>query len=267
MLILDDLQHRFARALTGTPDAQLLALIGGNGAGPAARLSIYQNNVVCRLKGALASTYPVVCKLVDPGFFDYAADAYIRTTLPTGSCLDEYGEEFPSFLETFPPAVAIPYLADVARLEWHIARWFRSARRAGAPAEVLVKALQRSMRRRTDAARIRFQFAPAVRFLSSHYAIDGIWKAHQEEGVMTAVALGNTGVNLQISGSNRLCLLNLPLPAWTFRSRLGDGATLGAAFSSAAALCADFDCASEIRALLNDGCVTEITGAARMFPL
>ena len=122
MLMLDDVQRSFARALTGSRDADLFALISEEGINPVARFSIYHSNVISRLTAALSSSYPVVCDLVDRRFFDYAADTFIRQTLPASSCLNEYGEEFPSFLETFPPAAEIPYLSDVARLEWHIGR-------------------------------------------------------------------------------------------------------------------------------------------------
>jgi len=102
MLTLDGVQRSFARALNSTRDADFFALISEEGVNPVARFSIYQTNVIGRLTAALVSTYPVVCDLVDRGFFDYAADTFIRRTLPASSCLNEYGEEFPSFLEIFP---------------------------------------------------------------------------------------------------------------------------------------------------------------------
>jgi hypothetical protein len=87
MLILDDVQRSFVRALNGTPDADFVALISEEGVNPVARFSIYHTNVIFRLTAALVSTYPVVCHLVDRGFFDYAAATFIRGTLPASSCL------------------------------------------------------------------------------------------------------------------------------------------------------------------------------------
>jgi hypothetical protein len=262
--MLDDVQRSFARALVGTEDADLFALISEDGANPVARLSIYQANVARRLTAALVSTYPVVCRLVDRGFFDYAANTFIRRTLPSSSCLSEYGEEFPSFLDRFPPAAEIPYLSDVARLEWHIGRVVRGARHPAVPVKTLMKALKRCIKARMDASHIYFRFAPNVRFLSSRYAIDTIWKMHQEEALMNTLSLGSESANLQIGGGDRLCILNLSPPAWTFRSRLSYGAPLDAAFSSATAMCADFDCALEIATLLNDGCIAAVTAVTGM---
>lgn len=264
MLTLDDVQRRFARALNGTGDADLFALIGNEGVNPVARFSIYQSNVVHRLTAALVSSYPVVCQLVDRGFFDYAADTYIRRTLPVSSCLDEYGEEFPSFLETFPPAAEIPYLSDVARLEWHIGRVLRCPRHPAIPVQSLLQTLERCIRAGVDVSNIFFRFSPGVRFLSSLFAIDTIWTMHQEEAPMDALSTGIAGANLQISGGDRLCILNLSPPAWAFRSQLARGATLEAAFSAATATCADFDCALEIATLLNDGCVIEVIALTHM---
>jgi hypothetical protein len=88
MLRLDDVQRSFARALNGTRDVDFFALISDEGIDPVARFSIYHTNVMGRLTAALVSTYPVVRDLVDRGFFDYAADTFIRRTLPASSCLD-----------------------------------------------------------------------------------------------------------------------------------------------------------------------------------
>jgi hypothetical protein len=264
MLMLDDVQRSFAMALNGTRDADFFALISEEGVNPVARFSIYQANVVHRLAAALVSTYPVVCQLVDRGFFDYAADAFIRRILPASSCLDEYGEEFPSFLETFAPAAEIPYLSDVARLEWHIGRVARGPCYSAVPVKTLLQTLERCIQTGIDASNIYLRFSPDVRFLSSPFAIDTIWKMHQEGALMNGLSLGSAGANLQISGGDRLCILNLSPPAWAFRSQLGRGATLEAAFSAATATCADFDCAFEIATLLNDGCVVEVTAATNM---
>jgi hypothetical protein len=265
MLMLDDVQRRLARALNGTRDADFFALISEEGVNPVARFSIYQANVVHRLTAALVSAYPVVCHLVDRGFFDYAADTFVRRTLPASSCLDEYGEEFPSFLETFPPAAEIPYLSDVARLEWHISRVVRGPRHSAVPAKTSLQTLERCIQLGIDASNIYFRFSPDVRFLSSPFAIDTIWKMHQQGALMNRLSLrGVGGAHLQINGGDRLCILNLSPSAWAFRSHLRRGATLEAAFSAAIAACADFDCALEIATLLNDGCVVEVTAVTDM---
>jgi hypothetical protein len=137
----------------------------------------------------------------------------------------------------------------------------RSAGHPAAPVTTLLKSLERCIEAEIDASNIHFQFAPNVRFLSSRYAIGTIWKMHQEEALMSRQPLGSENAHLQIGGDDLLSILNLSPAAWAFRSQLACGAPLGAAFSSATAICADFDCALEIATLLNDGCIVEVAAA------
>ena len=41
-----------------------------------------------------------------------------QTLFPQTSILDEWGANFPAFLESFPPTKSLGYLPDFARLEW-----------------------------------------------------------------------------------------------------------------------------------------------------
>ncbi len=102
MLTLRELQSGFRRSITeGAPD-ELLDLIAGNGLGPAARLSIYRNNVVTRLTDTLRTAYPVVCQLVGRGFFDGATEIFLRQSLPvSGSLSNTAGPLLPSS-QSFP---------------------------------------------------------------------------------------------------------------------------------------------------------------------
>ena len=59
----------------------------------------------------------MVEKLVGEGFFRYAASQFIRQYPSKSGDLNEFGYEFPEFLETFEPAAKLNYLPDVARLE------------------------------------------------------------------------------------------------------------------------------------------------------
>ena len=56
-------------------------------------------------------------KLVGDDFFRGMAGAYVAGEKPQTPVLIGYGASFADFIARFPPAEAIPYLADVARLE------------------------------------------------------------------------------------------------------------------------------------------------------
>jgi len=83
----------------------------------------YRNNVFGNLAGALAGAYPIVRKIVGEEFFTAMAHEYARAHPSAGGDLNEYGARLPSFLGSFAHTRDLPYLPDVARMEWvaHIA--------------------------------------------------------------------------------------------------------------------------------------------------
>jgi hypothetical protein len=86
---LRELQGAVRTALLGADENALGHAIRADGIAPAARLAIYRHHVLHTLTEVLASTFPVVRRLVDARFFAYAADRYIRTEPPTSACVFE----------------------------------------------------------------------------------------------------------------------------------------------------------------------------------
>jgi hypothetical protein len=112
--VLAELQREFAREL----------LAGG------ARLRVHRETTLGALAGALEATYPVCARLVGPEFFHAAARRFAREVPSRSPDLTDYGAELADWLAAFEPARALPYLPDVARLEWALHR----ARYTGATA-------------------------------------------------------------------------------------------------------------------------------------
>ena len=146
-----------------------------------------------RLTGVLEATYPVVTRLVHERFLAYAADQYIRACPPAGPCLFEYGASFPDFLEALPPCRPLPYLPDVARLEWALHR----ARHAD-DVTAIDPAILRDLG--IDAVvGATFRLHPAVSLLASPWPIDDIWRANQPEADPDlTVDLDRGGVQLEV---------------------------------------------------------------------
>jgi len=119
---LSDFQSALGAFLTSSPaappDPELMRQLCPGGATPPDRLAVYKNNVHTRLIEALRDTFPVVTRLVGEEFFRFAAREYIQEDLPRCGVLLEYGKFFPQFLAAFEPAESVPYLADVARVEY-----------------------------------------------------------------------------------------------------------------------------------------------------
>lgn len=82
------------------------------------RLNIYRNNFKANLRSALASTYPVLKKLLGPEYFQYLADTYSKKHPPRSGNLRLFGRDLPDFLPSVESAKHLPYLRDVASLEW-----------------------------------------------------------------------------------------------------------------------------------------------------
>lgn len=85
-------------------------------------LQVYQNNYRVSLSEYLEAVFPVCVALVGEAFFAHVAKAYIEAHPPQVPQLDVYGKMFPSFISTYEQAASVPYLADIASLEWQLDR-------------------------------------------------------------------------------------------------------------------------------------------------
>jgi hypothetical protein len=246
MLTLGETQDLFREALLGDPAPQLVDLVESDGLDPRARLAVYRHHVFITLTATLEAAFPVVCQLVDRRFFAYVADAFIRQHPPANPCLDEYGSAFPGFLGAFEACAGLPYLPDVARLEWavHLA--------AQAPdVAPLDPALLGSVAP-AEMARLRFTPRPGLAYLVSAWPVDRIWRAHQGESEPMP-DLGTGGAHLEISPSGEGVLLRPLEPAvLTFRCALFERMTLGESIEEATRRNPDADLTGLIRNFLND---------------
>ena len=131
---LADYQDAFARALFA-PVAEANGSIGAGTAAAAsppapetadaavARLAaqpgfaVYRNTVLKGAIDAVEANYPAVTRLVGSEWLRAAAAVFVRAQPPAEPSLLHYGAGFADFLAGFAPAVDMPWLADVARLD------------------------------------------------------------------------------------------------------------------------------------------------------
>jgi hypothetical protein len=134
MLSLAEFQFTMAADLLdgGTRTARLLP---GDPGTVVAALRIHRNTVLTGLAKALRLTYPTVAWLTGENFFDQAAMAFASANPPRGACLSDYGDGFAMFLENYPPATGLAYLADAARFDLVIER---CANASTAPPDTIV---------------------------------------------------------------------------------------------------------------------------------
>jgi hypothetical protein len=120
MRSLADVQQVFANAIVSGAAADIAFLPGPISCKQALR--VHRNTVMGTLVGVLRLTYPTVGRLVGEEFFDQAAMAFADGQPPSNARLASYGVGFPDFLQSYAPAAALSYLADVARLDLAIDR-------------------------------------------------------------------------------------------------------------------------------------------------
>ena len=249
---LAEVQASLAEALLGAGRSDVAAMVAGDGVAPEARVDIYRHHVLASLTTALLSTYPVVRRLVGDGFFGYVAHHFITARPPTGPCLFEYGEALADFLERLPACGDLPYVGDVARLEWAL----NHALHAEDAVPLDLDALRSLDPAHVDGLTLRF--APSVTLLSSPWPIDTIWSANQVDADPEATVDASRGpVQLQISRrGDDVVFRRLAPAAYTFRRILLEGGGLSRAASEAARVDAAFDVIAALHELFTEDVLT-----------
>ncbi len=186
-------------------------------------LAAYQGSVMGKLTRALEEIYPVCCRLVGPEFFAAMSRVYVRQHPSRSPDLGDYGSQLPSFLEQFEPAAALPYLPDVARLEWSWHRAFNAMDQPGLDFQALGSIPQEQW------GQIRFELPHSSVLLASRYPIHRIWQANQPDNAESAqVNLDQAGAQLLIWRDRLETRIDLPNEAdWQLLQAFAAGHPFG----------------------------------------
>ena len=253
MRSLRELQRQFAATLLAGPGTVApFPTIPAQDA--VERIAVYRRALFANYRNALAATYPVVKRLVGPAFFDTAVDAFVVAHPSSSGDLNVYGDAFPEFLARYPHALALPYLADVAALEWAQDEANRAAETTTSPRDVLAMLAAIPP---AALSTMRIDLAPSCRLVASPYPVLRIWQVNQD-GLS-----GEETVSLS-SGPDRLLVRREPQGvtiervgagshAWL--AALARGVVLGASIEAAQRVDAAFDFAVELHARIVDGTI------------
>lgn len=234
-MLLHELQRTIARGiLTDRPEA-LAAIVREDGLAFHKRLQVYRNNTIISLTEALSTTFPVVSALVGERFFGFAAKTYISDSPPVAPRLAEYGGGFAAFLAAFEPAGTIPYLADVAALEWAMNEAHH------APDDAALTPQDLSAVPQENAASLVLQLRRSCRLLHSEYRVDRLWQAHQPGGSLQDLAIDGDCHLLVYRPQEDVEIMTLDAAGFALLTRVGEGATLEAAYEAAAKIDPAFD--------------------------
>lgn len=164
-------QHAFSEALRDPNLPPPTDVTGPTETLPRRRFNVYRNNVYAGLIGVLEARYPAIVRLVGEEFFRAMARLYVDQSPPSSPVLLEYGRGFPAFVAAFEPVADVPYLPDVARLEWQLHEARNAADCRDMPASDLAAHGE-------AAAFLTVELAPAVSLVRSPYPVFSIWRAN-----------------------------------------------------------------------------------------
>ena len=211
-------------------DGDASDFVVGAGLAPGQRLSVYRNTMLGTLANALRLAFPVVHALVGAEFFEGAAQIFAREQPPHCADLNAYGAEFADFLRRFEPAATLPYLPDVARLEWAVNRALH------APDARPLDMSQLAAVAPSDQDRVCFAGHPSISMLRSSFPVDTIWRAvlQQDHAAMSAIDLAGEAVCLMVQRlADQVEVMRLDMGPWQFGVALFSGHPLGAALDAA----------------------------------
>lgn len=248
-------QQAFFSALLDPASPPPTGLVAWNMSDPATRFAVYRNNVAVSLVDALADTFPVTQQLVGEEFFRAMARIHAVAEPPRSPVLARYGETFPDFIERFPPAASVPYLADVARLEMARVQAYHAADTAPLCAEAYLQALANE-----DALpRLLIGLHPSSRLAQSPYAIMSLWAAHQGIGELSAVDPYVPENALIVRPQFNVEIRRLPADVHHFVACLLRGDKLGAAANHTRREHTEFDLAGALGLLIRANAISSMT--------
>lgn len=252
-------QRAFVAALRDPQAPPPADLAGRSAETPARRFDVYRNNVHASLTDVLAARFPVIERLVGETFFRAMARAFIDTALPRSPVLIEYGGDFADFIDTFPPVQSLPYLGDVARLEWVWHEAYHATDMDPLDIGRLSSFLQSG--EAADPARLTLTLHPSLRLVRSGWPVLEIWRTNTEDEQVRRVDLSTGSDVLVIRPKWDVTLWPLPPAGAVFINTLASGATLGEAADQAAYTDPAFDLTATLQLLLTAGCVTGLNTA------
>jgi hypothetical protein len=220
--ISDFHQAAFVRALLD-PDLPPPDALSTRHAGSVRLFDVHRNNVIGGLVDALCDRFPVCLRLVGDEFFRAMTQTYVRSSLPRTPILYTYGEDFADFVASFEPASGLPYLPDVARLEYAAGRAYHAV--DAAPLSLAAFRSLPSHRLATATVLLH----PSAHVVRSAYPIVSIWRQNASDNPPDTVVLDHGEDALIVRPRFEVEIRVLPPGGATFVEILMRGGAFGEA--------------------------------------
>ena len=237
-LNLRQMQSRFRDAVLRGDDAAVTSLLRANASNG---LAVHRNTVRASLAEVLGTAYPVVQRIAGAAVFAQIAEQFVMEAPPRVPQLCAYGDGFAAFIARTEIGRRLPYLADVARLEWARAEvYFAADADSLDPAQLATTAPD-------DLDAVVLKLHPATRLVASRFPIYRVWNdaLHDDPETGETVLVSRT--------AHRLHMRLLSGADAAFIDAVTRGEPLGKAADCALAFAADFDLQAALAAHFSSG--------------
>jgi hypothetical protein len=242
MSVLREQQKGFARSVIEGVDDSYAQTICDSGLSGARRLAIYQHGVSIGFSDALGGVFEAVKKLVGDQYFAHVTESYVRDHPSRSGNVHDFGEMLPGYLERFSGIEALPYLPDVARLEWIYHAAFHS------PMGEMLNINKLAQVPEAQYDQLTLTLSPACHLLQSNFPVLRIWQVNQD-AACNGESKGDDVVNLDEGGvklaivreGKQIAFHSLNPAAFSMLSAISAGETFNACCEAALDLDANFD--------------------------
>jgi uncharacterized protein (UPF0276 family) len=258
---LAELQQAFGAALA---DPAQLPKLAPRLKGDAARLGIYRGNLASAWRRALASSYPVLRKLMGEASFDGMTRAYGRAHPAQDPDLNRFGACLPHFLELEGAAQADgrPWLPELARLEWLAHEsWYAPDAPDGPDGPEDGERSPRSVLGTLNPEQFeasRASLHPSLRLHASDWSVAALWLAQQAGAADVDAPARRPSQALILRARWQVSARETGAAEHAALARLAAGASFGAAFDAAFDVDEDAPIAAWLDGWLNEGLLVGI---------
>lgn len=249
MQALHKLQQSFAADIWGEGLNRLDGVIL-DGRFPAERLfQVYRNNFWIATEDALSGIYHVVKQLVGNQFFSVLVDHFLRTYPPRYGNMLQLGRDLPVFLSDFKLTEGLPYLSDIARLEWAYHQVFHAQDSTPFDIQTLTSIPTSKI------PQLHFELSSSSRLIYSPFPIFEIWRVNQPgyEGDQ-AIDLDSGGDSVLVTRPGIVVeLQKLAQADARFLQSLATGSNLDKATKATLKRAQDFDLEQALAKYLSSG--------------
>ncbi len=141
------------------------------------RLHVYRNNITSTRVRALQAIYPVCVMILGMDCFKGMAQEYCWRAEDDCADLNAYGVSFPAFLSDHsqaPDFIELPYIGELAKLEWCWHAAYYTADDAPFDHDAFATAA-------TDPEQLYFVLAGALTVMQTDYPVREIWQRHRAQ--------------------------------------------------------------------------------------